>query len=156
MRSNIDSEDIKLKIELMNSEKDKAEHLMIVDLIRNDLGKICQFGSPWCSGPSLEAPNHPKPLKQFREIGKPQVPPAITCQLPRPSQAPRKRNRDIHTVQHLHQTQLDTAQRLAAKRRPTETPPASQQSPSGRAKAKNAHDHGTCPLKRGRPRGGQR
>ena len=45
MRSNIDSEDIKLKIELMNSEKDKAEHLMIVDLIRNDLGKICQFGS---------------------------------------------------------------------------------------------------------------
>ena len=36
MRSNIDSEDINLKIELMNSEKDKAEHLMIVDLIRND------------------------------------------------------------------------------------------------------------------------
>jgi len=45
MRSNIDSEDIDLKIELMNSEKDKAEHLMIVDLIRNDLGKICQYGS---------------------------------------------------------------------------------------------------------------
>ena len=45
MRSNVDSEDIKLKIELMNSEKDKAEHLMIVDLIRNDLGKICQYGS---------------------------------------------------------------------------------------------------------------
>ena len=45
MRSNIDSEDIDLKIELMNSEKDKAEHLMIVDLIRNDLGKICKYGS---------------------------------------------------------------------------------------------------------------
>ena len=45
MRSNIDSEDVDLKIELMNSEKDKAEHLMIVDLIRNDLGKICQYGS---------------------------------------------------------------------------------------------------------------
>ena len=45
MRSNVDSEDISLKIELMNSEKDKAEHLMIVDLIRNDLGKICQYGS---------------------------------------------------------------------------------------------------------------
>ena len=45
MRSNVDSEDINLKIELMNSEKDKAEHLMIVDLIRNDLGKICQYGS---------------------------------------------------------------------------------------------------------------
>ncbi len=45
MRSNVDSEDIDLKIELMNSEKDKAEHLMIVDLIRNDLGKICKYGS---------------------------------------------------------------------------------------------------------------
>ena len=45
MRSNVDSEDVDLKIELMNSEKDKAEHLMIVDLIRNDLGKICQYGS---------------------------------------------------------------------------------------------------------------
>ena len=31
--------------QLQNSLKDKAEHLMIVDLIRNDIGKIAQFSS---------------------------------------------------------------------------------------------------------------
>ena len=44
-RSEDPDEDEKLKKELMNSEKDQAEHVMIVDLIRNDLGKICNFGT---------------------------------------------------------------------------------------------------------------
>ena len=43
-RSNQKAQDELLKNELKNSAKDKAEHLMIVDLIRNDIGKISKYG----------------------------------------------------------------------------------------------------------------
>ncbi len=38
-------EDIKLEKELVQSEKEKAEHLMLVDLARNDIGKVSYYGS---------------------------------------------------------------------------------------------------------------
>lgn len=44
-RGTNESEDKKLEMDLLSDEKEKAEHLMLVDLARNDIGRVCQTGS---------------------------------------------------------------------------------------------------------------
>lgn len=43
-------EEKKLERELVNDEKERAEHLMLVDLGRNDLGRVSQYGSVKVNG----------------------------------------------------------------------------------------------------------
>ncbi|MEE2792650.1 MAG: anthranilate synthase component I [Acidobacteriota bacterium] len=44
-RGRDDAEDVRLADELMANEKERAEHVMLVDLGRNDIGRVSQFGS---------------------------------------------------------------------------------------------------------------
>jgi len=44
-RGHAHQQDLALIQELLSSEKERAEHLMLIDLERNDLGRVCDYGS---------------------------------------------------------------------------------------------------------------
>jgi anthranilate synthase component I len=44
-RGNSEDEDRRLAERLVNDPKERAEHVMLVDLGRNDLGRVCEYGS---------------------------------------------------------------------------------------------------------------
>ncbi len=44
-RGNRPAEDVVNRLELLLSEKERAEHIMLVDLARNDVGRVCRHGS---------------------------------------------------------------------------------------------------------------
>jgi anthranilate synthase component 1 len=44
-RGKDEAEDLRLEKDLLASEKERAEHIMLVDLGRNDLGRVCEYGT---------------------------------------------------------------------------------------------------------------
>jgi anthranilate synthase component 1 len=44
-RGKSEEEDLRLGEELKRNEKEKAEHIMLVDLGRNDIGRVCEYGT---------------------------------------------------------------------------------------------------------------
>ena len=49
-RGQDEAEDLALEQELLNDEKEIAEHLMLIDLGSNDIGRVCEYGSVKVTG----------------------------------------------------------------------------------------------------------
>lgn len=61
-------EDERAAARLASSAKDRAENVMIVDLLRNDLGRVSEFGSVH-AGPLFEVERYPTVLQMTSTVG---------------------------------------------------------------------------------------
>jgi len=59
-RGRTPAEDARLRAELLDSAKERAELTMITDLLRNDLGRVCRYGS-------VQVPE-PRVLESFEQV----------------------------------------------------------------------------------------
>jgi para-aminobenzoate synthetase/4-amino-4-deoxychorismate lyase len=66
-RGRTTAEDDTLACELRNSAKDRAENVMIVDLLRNDLGRLARPGAV-SAGPLFEVERHPGVLQMTSTV----------------------------------------------------------------------------------------
>jgi anthranilate synthase component 1 len=44
-RGQSEEDDVRLEADLLADPKERAEHVMLIDLARNDLGRVCEYGS---------------------------------------------------------------------------------------------------------------
>ncbi|MFT4587684.1 MAG: anthranilate synthase component 1 [Limisphaerales bacterium] len=52
-RGRNEEEDLALEKELLADPKERAEHVMLVDLARNDIGRVCDFGTVKCEADEM-------------------------------------------------------------------------------------------------------